>query len=101
MALLSFKSIVPGGASQANNGCWEFVKEPGVQIPVPPGHLVTNTHNTPVALIYFLFLKQEVFSFSWGICTGYVHYLEHPLPALPSHPLGLKLNVIFTSVSLA
>lgn len=98
MVLLEFKSLVPGGASQANNGCWEFVKVPSVQIPVPAGHLAANTHNTPVTVIYFLFLKQGIFSFQ-GICTGCVHYLEHPPPALPSHPSGLELNVILSSGS--
>ena len=73
---------------------------PGVQIPVPAGHLAANTHNTPVTVIYFLFLKEGIFfSFSQGICTGCVHYLEHSPSPLPSHPLGLELNVIFTSGS--
>ena len=69
---------------------------PGIQIPVPAGHLAANTHNTPVTMIYFLFLKEGVFFLS---LTGCVHYLEHPPPPLPSHPLGLELNVIFTSGS--
>lgn len=79
MVLLEFKSLVPGGASQANNGCWEFVKVPSVQIPVPAGHLAANTHNTPVTVIYFLFLKQGIFSF----LSRYLHWLC-PLPGTPT-----------------